>query len=66
MVYNAIYIIRSPLLTPHSAMLHVGLKSPALSGHLRRIGTIVLPELWYLPDIIVNIKLTNWQVWELY
>ncbi|OAV66254.1 hypothetical protein Barb6_02638 [Bacteroidales bacterium Barb6] len=33
------------LITPHSATLHVGLKSLALSGLLCRIGTIVLKKL---------------------
>ncbi|OAV64985.1 hypothetical protein Barb6XT_02596 [Bacteroidales bacterium Barb6XT] len=33
------------LITPHSATLHVGLKSLALSGLLCRIGIIVLKKL---------------------
>ncbi|OAV66417.1 hypothetical protein Barb4_02910 [Bacteroidales bacterium Barb4] len=33
------------LTTPHSAALHMGLKSLALSGLLCRIDTIVLGEL---------------------
>ncbi|OAV67287.1 hypothetical protein Barb4_02524 [Bacteroidales bacterium Barb4] len=42
---------RVVLITPHSASrraasLYVGLKSLALSGHLRRIGIIVQTELW--------------------
>ncbi|OAV71785.1 hypothetical protein Barb4_00390 [Bacteroidales bacterium Barb4] len=57
MVYNAIYysvilsgypggvVLIPPHLPPHSATLHVGLKSLAPSGLLCRIGTIVLGEL---------------------
>ncbi|OAV68557.1 hypothetical protein Barb6_02107 [Bacteroidales bacterium Barb6] len=49
--------IGSPVpLTPHSAALHVGLKSLALSGLLRRIGTIVPQELIPYKDKYSNIN----------